>query len=61
MLELFKQLIGLWRQNPGAFRDVLPILKVIVHSDALTELVRVTKSPVDDLVLKILRTLVPKE
>jgi hypothetical protein len=38
---------------------VLPLVKAILHSDALTEAVRATKSPVDDLVLRVVRALVP--
>ncbi len=61
MLDLFRQLIGLHGQNPAGFQDVLPVLKAILHSDALSEVVRATKSPVDDLVLRVLRALVPQE
>jgi len=61
MLDLFRQLIGLHGQNPTGFRDVLPLVKAILHSDALTEVVRATKSPVDDLVLRVLRALIPQE
>jgi hypothetical protein len=61
MLELVKQLLGLRRQDPAGFREVLPVLKAILHSDALTEIVRGTKSPIDDIVLRVLRALVPPE
>jgi hypothetical protein len=61
MLELMRQLLGLHRQDPAGFREILPILKAILHSDALTEIVRGTKSPLDDLVLRVLRALVPPE
>jgi hypothetical protein len=61
MFELLRQLLGVHRQDPAGFREVLPILKAILHSDALTEIVRATKSPVDDLVLQVLRALIPKE
>jgi hypothetical protein len=61
MLDLFRQLLGLRGQDPAAFREVVPILRAILHSDALTEIVRGTKSPVDDLVLRVLRALVPQE
>jgi hypothetical protein len=61
MLELLRQLIGLHGQDGSRFREVIPILKAILHSDALTEIVRGTKSPLDDLVLRVLRALVPPE
>ncbi len=61
MLELVRQLLGLHRQDPAGLREALPVLKAILHSDALTEIVRATKSPVDDLVLRVLRALVPQE
>lgn len=60
MLDLFRQLIGLHGQDGTRFREVVPILRAILHSDALTEAVRATKSPVDDLVLRVLRALVPQ-
>lgn len=61
ILELMRQLLtsrGSGGLNPG---DIATILRVILHSDALTEIVRATGSPIDDLVLQILRALVPKE
>lgn len=58
MLELIKLLLGL---SPDKFRDVLPILRAILYSPALTEAVRKTQSPVDDLVLRVLRALIPPE
>lgn len=61
MLDLLRQLLGLHRQDSASLREALPILKAILHSDALTEVVRGTKSPVDDLVLRVLRALIPQE
>ena len=61
MVEMIRQLLGLYRQNPAGFREVLPLLKAVLHSDVLDELVRSTKSPVDDLVLRVLRALIPQE
>lgn len=61
MLDLFRQLLGRHAQDPGRFREVVPILRTILHSDALTAAVRASKSPVDDLVLRVLRSLVPQE
>jgi hypothetical protein len=58
MLELVRQLFA---QPSDRWKDVLPILRVILHSPALTEAVRATKSPVDDLLLRVLRALVPSE
>lgn len=60
MLDFLRQLLafrGSGGPNPG---DAAPILRAIVHSEALTEIVRATGSPVDDLVLQIVRALVPK-
>jgi hypothetical protein len=61
MLELMRQLLGLVPQDSAGLREVLPVLKAILYSDALTEAVRATKSPVDDLVLRVLRALIPQE
>ncbi|HXG09476.1 MAG TPA: hypothetical protein VNK04_06775 [Gemmataceae bacterium] len=61
MLELLKQLLGLFSREDGRFREILPILRAIIHCEALTEAVRASRSPVDDLVLRILRVLVPQE
>jgi len=61
MLELIRQLLGLCQQDQSRLREVLPVLKAILYSDALTEAVRSTKSPVDDLVLRVLRALIPQE
>ena len=43
-----------------SMKKIAPILRAIVPSEALTEIVRATGSPVDDLVLQIVRALVPK-
>ena len=61
MLDLFRQLIGLHGQNPTGVREAAPILKAIVHSEVLTEIVRATGTPIDDLILQIVRALVPQE
>ena len=61
MLDLIRQLLGLHTEAPGLFRELQPLLRAILHSEALTEAVRVTQSPVDDLVLRVLRALVPQE
>ena len=61
MQELIRQLLGLCQQDQSRLREVLPVLKAILYSDALTEAVRSTKSPVDDLVLRVLRALIPQE
>ena len=60
-LELVRQLVALHRQDPAGLREALPILRVIIHSDAMTEIVRANKSPVDDLVLRVLRAMIPQE
>jgi hypothetical protein len=61
MLDLIRQLLGLFNQEQGRFREVPPILRTIIHSEALSAAVRATESPVDDLILRIVRTLVPRE
>ena len=61
MQESIRQLLGLCQQDQSRLREVLPVLKAILYSDALTEAVRSTKSPVDDLVLRVLRALIPQE
>ena len=60
-LELVRQLVALHRHDPAGLREALPILRAIIHSEAMTEIVRATKSPVDDLVLRVLRALIPQE
>jgi hypothetical protein len=60
MLKLLQLLLSLrgGGTNPG---EAAPILRAIVHSEVLTEIVRATGTPIDDLVLQIVRALVPKE
>lgn len=61
MLDFLRQLLSLrgsGRTNAG---EAAPILRAIVHSEMLTEIVRATGTPVDDLILQIVRALVPKE
>jgi hypothetical protein len=61
MLELVRQLLGLHRRDPAGIREAATILRAIVHSEVLTEIVRATGTPIDDLVLRVLRALVPPE
>ncbi len=58
MLELIRHLLA---QPADRWKQVLPVLRVILHSPALTEAVKASQSPVDDLVLRVLRALVPQE
>jgi hypothetical protein len=60
MLDFLRQLLSLrgGGTNPG---EAAPILRAIVHSEALTEIVRATGTPIDDLILQIVRALLPKE
>ena len=58
MLQWLLSLLSMKRET---LRNVSPLLKSLIHSDALTEAVRSTESPVDDLVLRILRALIPAE
>jgi hypothetical protein len=39
---------------------VLKVLAILIHSRVMDELVQRTQSPVDDMVLKLLRQLLPK-
>mgnify|MGYP000496679851 CR=1 FL=1 len=56
MIELILRLLGFKRE---ALRNVNPVLRALLHSQALTEAVQSSPSPVDDLVLRILRELIP--
>lgn len=60
MLDFLRQLLSLrgGGTNPG---EAAPILRAIVHSEVLTEVVRATGTPIDDLILQIVRALLPKE
>lgn len=60
MLDFLRQLLSLrgGGTNPG---EAAPILRAIVHSEALTEVVRATGTPIDDLILQVVRAMVPKE
>ena len=60
MLDFLRQLLSLRGSgaNPG---EAAPILRAIVHSEVLTEIVRATGTPIDDLILQIVRALLPKE
>ena len=61
MLAFLRQLLA-WQSTPAsAPQEVAPLLRALLHSEALTEIVRSTGSPVDDLILQIVRALVPKE
>jgi len=58
---MLQWLLNLITAKREALRDISPLLKALLHSDALTEAVQSTKSPLDDLVLRILRALIPAE
>jgi len=52
-------LLELLRWKQPALREVNPVLRALLHSQALTEAVQASPSTVDDLVLRILRALIP--
>jgi hypothetical protein len=60
MLDFLRQLISL-RGSGANTGEAAPILRAIVHSEVLTEIVRATGTSLDDLILQIVRALVPKE
>jgi hypothetical protein len=62
MLEFLKNLLRL-RGNGGTKppNEAASVLRAIVHSEALSDIVRTTGTPVDDLMLQIVRSIVPKE
>ncbi|MBM3983779.1 MAG: hypothetical protein FJ304_26635 [Planctomycetes bacterium] len=60
MLDFLRQLLSL-RNSGSTPGEAAPILRAIVHSEVLTEIVRATGTPLDDLILQIVRAIVPKE
>jgi len=58
MLELIRQLFG---QRRSDLKDLLPVLRVIIHSPVLDEVVKASPNKADDLVLRVLRVLIPAE
>jgi phage major head subunit gpT-like protein len=58
MLELIRQLFG---QRRSDLKDLLPVLRAIIHSPALEEIVKASPNKADDLVLRVLRALIPAE
>lgn len=64
MLEFLKHLIGLKEGDAGMSQkpdEPHAILRTIIHSDALTRIIQETHSPIDDLILQLVRALVPRE
>lgn len=61
MLEFLRQLLSLRNGGTGQPGEAAPILRAIVHSEVLSDIVRTTGTPIDDLILQIVRALVPKE
>lgn len=59
VLDLLRSLLT--HNQPSDFKDVLPFLRVILYSPALEQLVSQSPNKVDDLVLRILRVLIPPE
>jgi hypothetical protein len=60
-MPILDKLLGLLRlggqpQNPEQIRQ---LLRAIIHSQLLSELVGMTGSPIDNLILEILRAIVP--
>jgi len=58
MLELIRQLFG---QRQSDLKDLLPVLRAIIYSPVLDEVVKASPNKVDDLVLRVLRALIPAE
>ncbi len=61
MLDFLRQLLQLRNGDAGQPGTAAPILRTIIHSEILTEIVRTTGTPIDDLILQVVRSLVPKE
>ena len=59
MLELLRNLLT--HKQLSDFKSVLPFLRVILYSPALDQLVSQSPNKVDDLVLRILRALIPPD
>lgn len=57
MIDLIRKLF----QARNTLKDLDPMLRELIHSEMLTEYVRATASPADDLVLRLLRVLIPRE
>lgn len=57
MIELLRRLF----QAKSALPDLDPLLRELIHSDLLTEYVRASSSPADDIVLRVLRALIPRD
>jgi hypothetical protein len=60
MLDFLRQLLSM-RGSGAKPGEAAPMLRAIVHSEVPTEIVRSTGSPIDDLILQIVRALVPQE
>jgi hypothetical protein len=58
MLELLRKLLG---QDKSAFNELLPLLRLILHHPLLDEIVKASPNKADDLVLQILRLLIPPQ
>ena len=58
MLSWLLQLFG---QRQSDLKEILPVLRAIIHSSALEEVVKASPNKVDDLVLRVLRALIPPE
>jgi len=56
MIRWLLSLIGAKRAEA---ENIAPVLRALVHSQALSEAVAQTASPLDDLVLRLLRVIVP--
>jgi len=59
VLDLLRSLLS--HKQSADFKDVLPFLRVILYSPALDQLVAQSPNKIDDLVLRILRALIPPE
>jgi len=54
-------LLQLFGQPRSDLKELLPVLRAIIHSPALEEIVKASPNKADDLVLRVLRALIPAE
>jgi hypothetical protein len=58
MLDIVRQLLSMPTSRQD-LRNLLPVLRAIIHSSALEQAVKESPNKVDDLVLRVLRALIP--
>lgn len=60
IVQRLRDILGLLNRQPASFRELAPMLAAVIHSDLLSQLVLATRLPADDLVLRVLRVLIPR-